>query len=298
VRTIATSVILALLIAAATPAAAAWDSPVASKDGTTFTVEDLSIYWLRNLGKDGLLDFFQTMAVYQEGLRQGLKPTVEETEEFITERMDPLVYEQFSQLYSQQALDQLVEYTIVTSKYETWLRDKILREKNISVTEEEARQYFLNNIDQFHLPEGVYISLISVDNQSQANAVVERLRQGENFNDIASEVNLDPELRAVGGELGPYRKGDGLPEPLEQAALALQEGQYSEIIKGTNYHIVYCHKRYAQVNPTFEEIRDDLIQEMVQAEIDPYYVDELNALMQREMPRFCIMAELFRPVEE
>ena len=109
---------------------------------------------------------------------------------------------------------------------------------------------------------------------------------------------MDPELRAVGGELGPYRKGDGLPEPLEQAALALQEGQYSEIIKGTNYHIVYCHKRYAQVNPTFEEIRDDLIQEMVQAEIDPYYVDELNALMQREMPRFNIVAELFRPIEE
>jgi len=212
--------------------------------------------------------------------------------------MDPLVYEQFKQLYSQNAIDQLVQYTIVTSKYEQWERDKILREKNISVTEDEARDYFLSNIDQFHLPEGVYISLISVDNQTQANAVMERLKNGENFNDIAAEVNMDPQLRAARGELGPYRKGDGLPQPLEDAALRLQEGQYSDVIKGTNYHILYCHKRLAQVNPTFDEIKDDLIADMVQAKIDPYYVDELNALMKREMPRFQIMADLFRPEEE
>ena len=297
-RCIIAAFLVVLALAGQSPASAAWDSAVASKDGTTFTVENLSIYWLRNLGKDGLLDFFQTMVVYQEGLRQGLKPTAEETQSFINEKMDPLVYEQFKQLYSQPALDQLVEYTIVASKYELWLRDKILREKNIAVTEEEARDYFLKNIDQFHLPEGVYISLISVDNQTQANAVMDRLRQGENFNDIAAEVNMDPELRAVGGELGAYRKGDGLPEPLEQAALALQEGQYSDVIKGTNYHIVYCHKRYAQVSPTFEDVKTELIQDMVQAEIDPFYIEELNSLMQREMPRFNIVAELFRPVEE
>lgn len=297
-RSLITAILLVVALAVVSPASAAWDSPVASKDGTTFTVEDLSIFWLRNLGKDGLLDFFQTMVVYQEGLKQGLAPTQQEINDFINEKMDPLVYEQFKQLYSQQAIDQLVRYTIVTSKYEKWERDKILREKNISVTEDEAHDYFLKNINQFHLPEGAYISLISVDNETQANAVMQRLKNGENFNDIAAEVNMDPQLRAARGELGAYRKGDGLPQPLEDAALKLQDGQYSDIIKGTNYHILFCHKRLPQVNPSFDEVKDDLISDMVQSKIDPYYMDALNALMKREMPRFDIKADLFRPVEE
>ena len=293
---IAFSLLMVLLAGAA--AQAADTTPVASKDGTTFTLEDLNVYWLRNLGKDGLLDFFQTMVVYQEGLKQGLKPSEQEVSDFINNTMGQDIYSQFKQLYSDRAVRQLVDYTLVTSKYEMWLRDKLRREKNITVTEQEANQYFLSNIDLFHLPEGVYISIISVDNQTQADAVLGRLRGGENFNDLAGEVNMDPDMRAARGEIGVYRKGDGLPEPLENAAFALGDGQFSDIIKGQNYHIVFCHKHYPEVAPAFADVKEQLMLDMVEAKIDPYYIDELNALMERELPRFNIQANLFRPDEE
>ncbi len=280
------------------PAFAAPQTPVASKDGSTYTVEDLSIYWLRNLGKDGLLDFLQTMVVYQEGIKQNLRPSDAEIDEFIDTTMGRDIYAEFTQLFSERAVRQLVEYTLVTSEYELWLRDKILRDRNITVTEDEAEDYFLENIDLFHLPEGVYISLISVDNQTQAEAVRTRLQNGENFNDIAGEVNMDSQMRAVRGELGVYRRGDGLPQPIEDAAFALSPGQYSEIVKGSNYHIVYCHQRNPEVSPSFEEIKEELMLEMVEGKIDPYYLDELNALMAREVPRFTIQADLFRPEDQ
>jgi hypothetical protein len=286
--------ICALLMPAGA-AIAASETPVASKDGMTFSVEDLGAYWLRNLGKEGLLDFFQMMIVYQEGLKEGLAPTEAERKEFIDKTMGPDIFQQFKQLFSEKTVNQLVEYTIVTAKYETWLRDKIAREQNITVTEEDARSYFFGNIDQFQLPEGVYLSIISVDNRPQAEAVIGRLKKGENFNDIAGEVNMDSEMRAARGEIGPYRKGDGLPQPIEDAAFQLLPNQYSDIIKGQNYHIVFVQQKLPEVSPGFDDVKEELQIDMRESRIDPFYIEAINKLMERELPRFNIQAELFKP---
>ena len=297
-RITSTAIVLTILaLFLSPPARAAGDSPVATKENVTFTLDDLNIYWLRNLGKDGLLDFFQTMVVYQEGLKQGLRPTQQEMTDFVDKTMGRDVYNQFKLLYPEKSVNQLLEYTIVTSKYETWLRDKIRREKNIKVTEDEANKFFLENIDQFHLPEGAHLSIISVDNEASAKTVLSRLQAGEDFGSIAAEVNMDPQMRAVRGELGSYRRGEGLPKPLEDAAFSLSEGQYSGIIKGTNFHIVYCHRRYPEVSPTFDQIKTQLMVDLVEAKIDPYYIDALNDLMAVQLPQFNIDAELFRPEE-
>ena len=268
---------------------------MASKDGETYTVEDVNVYWLSNLGADGLKDFIATMTVYQDGIKQGLRPSAAEVDEFIENDMGRDFYNEFKQLYSERAVRQFVEYTLVTSEYETWLRDKIRREQNVTVTESEAEDFFLNNIEMFHVPEGVYISIISVENQTQADAVLGRLGAGEDFNTIAAEVNMDPQMRAVSGELCVYHRGEGLPEPLEQAAFGLQQGQYSRVVKGTNYHIVFCHQRYEEVSPAFGDIKEDLMLELVEAKIDPFYQDALNELLNRELPRFDIVADLFKP---
>jgi parvulin-like peptidyl-prolyl isomerase len=286
-----------ILLLGTVPSVAAPNTAVASKDGVTFTVEDLNVYWLRNLGKDGVEDFLMMMVVYQEGLKVGLKPSQDEINKFISDTMSREIYDQFKQLYSENAVRRLVEYTLVTGKYETWLREKIRDEQNITITESEANEYFLSNIDEFHLPAGAYLSIISVDNKAQADEVLNRLGRGDNFNDIAGEVNMDPQMRAERGEIGLYRKGDGLPEPLEEAAFRLQAGQHSEIIKGQNYHILFCHKRYPEVSPTFEEVKEQLMVELREAKIDPYYLDHLDQLMARELARFKIEADLFRPEE-
>lgn len=291
-------VVICLCLTLALPALASPDTPVAAKDGITYTIEDVNVYWLSNLGANGLKDFIATMVVYQEGVRQGLKPSASEIDDFINNEMGRDFYNQFKQLYSERSVRQFVEYTLVTSEYETWLRDKIRRERNVTVTETEANDFFLSNIELFHVPEGVYLSIISVESQAQADAVLGRLGAGEAFSKVAGEVNMDAQMRAVSGELGVYHRGEGLPEPLENAAFALQPNQYSRVIKGTNYHIVFCHKKYEDVSPSFNDVKEDLMLELVEAKIDPFYEDELNRLLSTELPRFDIIADLFRPEDE
>jgi foldase protein PrsA len=295
------TIVIAALAAAllAVPSAASDGSPVASKDGRTFTLEDINIYWLRNLGSDGLRAYFEDMVLYQEGLKLNLKPTEAEMTDYINNTMKRETYQQFLQLYSERAVRQLVEVTLVSRKYETYLRDKIRKEKSITVTEAEAQKYFLDNIKLYHLPEGVYLSIISVENKAKADEVMKRLKAGENFSDLAAQYNMDQEMREVKGELGLFREGDPtLPKPLADAAMKLQKGQYSGIIEGQFCHILYCHERSPEVSPEFGKVKDRLMQDMLEAKIDPLYFDAINDLMKREMPRFNIQAELFRPEDD
>jgi parvulin-like peptidyl-prolyl isomerase len=292
------AVLFALLITAvlATSALASPESPIVSKDGGTFKLEDVSLYYLRNLGKDGLLDFLQTMVIYQEGKKIGLQPTAAERSEFIEKRMGKDVYDGFVQLFSKASVDQLVDYTLVESKYYKYLRDKIKKEKNYTVSEKEASDYFTSHIEDFHLPEGAYLSIISVDSQAKAEGVITKLAAGEDFRKLAGESNMDAKMRALRGELGVYRKGDGLPKELETAALSLKKGEHTKKpIKGTNFHLLFCHEKYAEVTPKFADVKEQLMSDMLEAKVDPQFEVELDKLMAREMPRFTIQAELFKP---
>ncbi|MFN3287592.1 MAG: hypothetical protein ACK40H_04020, partial [Sphingomonadaceae bacterium] len=102
-------------------------------------------------------------------------PTDAEMSDYINNTMGPDTYRQFLQLYSERSVRQLVEVTLVNRKYEQFLRDKIRRERSIRVTEQEARDYFLKNIELYHLPEGCYLSIISVDSKAKADQVLARL---------------------------------------------------------------------------------------------------------------------------
>ncbi|MCH7472846.1 peptidyl-prolyl cis-trans isomerase, partial [bacterium] len=83
--------------------------------------------------------------------------------------------------------------------------------------------------------------------------------------------------------------------PLEEAAFALQPNTYSDIIKGENYHIVYCHRRIPEVTPSFEDVKEQVMIELREARIDPFFFKELDELLTRELPRFQIEASLFKP---
>lgn len=78
---------------------------------------------------------------------------------------------------------------------------------------------------------------ILVEKQSQALAVLERLKKGEDFAKITLEVSQCPS-RKRGGDLGWFGHGTMVRE-FEVAAFALQKGQISEPVKSEfGYHII------------------------------------------------------------
>ena len=87
------------------------------------------------------------------------------------------------------------------------------------------------------MPNKVHCAHILVKTQSEANAVLERLKKGEKFAKIAREVSLYPSKRR-GGDLGTFGRGKMVKE-FEKAAFALQKGQLSPVTKTKfGYHII------------------------------------------------------------
>lgn len=79
---------------------------------------------------------------------------------------------------------------------------------------------------------------ILVEKQSQALAILDRLKKGEKFADLAKELSTDRGSGKRGGDLGYFGRGM-MVKPFEQAAFSLSVGQISEPVKSEfGYHII------------------------------------------------------------
>lgn len=89
--------------------------------------------------------------------------------------------------------------------------------------------------EQFAFPE---VSHILTDTEEDAQAVVERLRAGEDFAEVAAEVSTDPGSGAQGGALGPLQPGRFIPV-FEEAAAGLAFGEVSDPVQSEfGWHVI------------------------------------------------------------
>ncbi len=81
-------------------------------------------------------------------------------------------------------------------------------------------------------------SHILVQKQSEALVVINRLKKGESFANLAKELSIDKGSGKRGGDLGFFGRGM-MVRPFEEAAFRLEKGQMSEPVKTEfGYHII------------------------------------------------------------
>lgn len=80
---------------------------------------------------------------------------------------------------------------------------------------------------------------ILVKKQSEALAILERLKKGEGFSNLAKELSIDKGSGKKGGDLGSFGKGV-MVKPFEEAAFKLNKGETTtEPVKTEfGYHII------------------------------------------------------------
>ena len=295
-KSLIAAILLVLFLTA--PAVAASNTVLASHDGNNYSLEDFSIFFLRQLGASGLVTFLEQAVVYEEAKKLGLVPTAAEKAKFIDENMTQEIYDGFAELYTPAALNRFVEYTIMNDKLREHLEAKFVTEKNISVSDDDANRFYLQNIGMFEPDERVWMSIISVDTLATANEVIAKIDAGEDFNDLASIYNVDSELRSRAGYVGMMERGQGLPPPIEEAAFALNIGQHSQVIKGTLFHVLYIHNKKPAEKFPFEDVKEEIRLLLRNQQVQRYVDEYLEDLYTRELPRFEIKAKLFKVGED
>jgi foldase protein PrsA len=155
-----------------------------------------------------------------------------------------------------------------------------LLEPQTSLTDEEIKQYYDENLEGMSTPEQVRASHILVATQEEADAIMVELKGGADFATIAKEKSIDPGSKDKGGDLNFFPRGM-MEAPFEEAAFALEVGKLSAIVQTSHgFHIIKSTDKKAAVKPTLEEkmeeIRHRLIYQKVSQLAQPW-IEELKA---------------------
>lgn len=138
---------------------------------------------------------------------------------------------------------------------DTYLKKKVETESKIS--DEELKKFYDQNLDKFKSGEQIRASHILVKSEQEAQAVLDQLKKGGTFEELAKTKSADTSA-AKGGDLGWFCKGNMVPA-FEKAAFGLKEGQLSGIVKSDfGYHIIKLTGKRAAGTRSLDEVKEQI----------------------------------------
>lgn len=233
---------------------------------TKLTDEEVSAY------EYSMLDYITTTEVlYLEGIANKVSVTDEEIES---------EYETTMSLISQQlGMDEqayLNEFGVTKDFIKKDLEKELIAVKYMGeytdVTEEEAKNYYDKNKDEFVETSASHILIKTKDDEGnelsdeekgkskeKAEGILDRAKAGADFATLAKEYSEDTSA-SNGGDIGFFKKGN-LVESFEKAVFSLENNKiYSDIVESDfGYHII---KKNGEKQSSFEDEKDDLITQL------------------------------------
>jgi peptidyl-prolyl cis-trans isomerase C len=140
-----------------------------------------------------------------------------------------------------------------------WIQREVARK----VTQEKLQQRYEERLKSMPAEEEVHARHILVSTEDEAKAIIAELKKGAAFDKLAKEKSTDKASGAEGGDLGWFKKSDMVKE-FADAAFALKKDELTETPVKTQfgYHVIKVEDRRKAPPPAFEELADQLREEM------------------------------------
>ena len=184
---------------------------------------------------------------------------------------------------------ELKQRNLTSTDIREGLRRELLAQKvierevssKVTVTDQEVKDFFEANRSQFNLPEdGYHVAQIAVtpvrdaqitnrtgdDATTPAAAaekvkrLMERLKAGAPFGDVAMDYSEDTQSAPRGGDMGlvPVSTLRGVPPPLRDAVMKASPGSVNVVTVGGVHHIVLLltHEKAGQRDPSMPAVRE------------------------------------------
>ncbi|ACJ29961.1 PpiC-type peptidyl-prolyl cis-trans isomerase [Shewanella piezotolerans WP3] len=179
------------------------------------------------------------------------------------------------QTYYNSNLGQFVRPEIVSLNY-IELDAKQLA-ADVTVTEADAKTYYDENKVQYLQPEKrlaahILIGLDEDNAEEKAEAIYQKLQNGEDFAALAKAESQDTFSGEQGGQLDWFEAGVMEPE-FDAALFALDKGSYSNVVK-TNfgYHIIKALDIQAGAEAPFADVKEKIIAQLQEQQaVDKFY---------------------------
>jgi len=150
---------------------------------------------------------------------------------------------------------------------------------NVKVSEEEIRNFYDDNLDTFKEQEGIQIFHILVSSETEAEDILAKLNQGEDFSKLASKYSTCPS-KENGGDLGIVNENTGFVQEFKDAALKLKPGAITAQPVKTEfgYHIIKAGERKEARTKAFEEVENEIMLRLQQEKRYQAFNDYLENL--------------------
>jgi peptidyl-prolyl cis-trans isomerase C len=130
--------------------------------------------------------------------------------------------------------------------------------KHLTVTNDEIKEYYQQNLTKFASPPKVKARHILVRNRKEAEQVMEKLRNKGDFAKLAKEYSIDLPMAREGGSMGTIEKGRTLPE-LDKALFILNVGEISDIVETRfGFHILTVDEIITTQYRPFDEVSESI----------------------------------------
>ena len=230
------------------------------------TDEEISAY------EYSMLDYMTTTEMlYLEAKSNNIEVTEDEIEEEYETTMSSI-----TQSFGMTEDEYLKEFGLTKDYIKKDLEKELIAVKYMGevtdVSEEEAKNYYDKNKDEFFEVRGSHILIKTTDDEGnelsddekakrkeKAEEILKKAKAGEDFDTLAEEYSEDTSA-TNGGDLGFFKKGD-MVESFENAVFSLDNNQiYDEIVETDyGYHII---KKTGEQYASFEDEKEDLISQL------------------------------------
>ncbi|MGA7617696.1 MAG: peptidylprolyl isomerase [Thermoanaerobaculia bacterium] len=146
---------------------------------------------------------------------------------------------------------------------------------NVDVSEDALRQAYDKDKEKFRSPESAHVEHILIKPEpndaaarQKAEEIVQKLRNGASFAELAKQYSADPGSAAKGGDVGWITKGQTV-KPFEDAAFSLPIGTISDPVKSQfGYHIIKVDERRAAGYRPLDEVKPELRMELAEEQAE------------------------------
>lgn len=148
-------------------------------------------------------------------------------------------------------------------------------EETLRSEEERLKALYEERREEFDRPERVRARHILVrvapgstpeqeeQARARAEALLARVRGGEDFAEVARAESDDPGSKGAGGDLGFFARQQMVPA-FEDAAFALEPGTVSDVVRSDyGFHIIRTEEHEAAQLTPYEEAREELARDLV-----------------------------------
>jgi parvulin-like peptidyl-prolyl isomerase len=130
----------------------------------------------------------------------------------------------------------------------------------LDIPQSAVAVHFAEHRSRYQVPPRAEARHIVVASAEKAGLILEELRAGADFEELARTTSLGPEAKS-GGLLPPFQRGE-LPEAFDKA-FELMPGKVSAVIQSPfGYHIFQLVREIPAHEPTLEEVSEEIRSEL------------------------------------